>query len=97
MNQSQDKSKSSTMKYIENTVIKKSQFIGTTETVPALRIHTSIVFYIVVGLLAVFVIIAIFYGVSYCQKLYAKGKRNTTNIDGSNNLHYEDLPGSYRN
>ena len=97
MNQSQDKSKSSTMKYIENTMIKRSQFIGTTETGPAHRTHTSIVFYIVVGLLAVFVIIATFYGVTYCPKLYVKGKRNTPNTDESNNLHYEDLPGSLRN
>lgn len=88
MNQSQRESQQTTMKYITDTVIKGSHIIGKTETGP----FSKIVFYTVVGLMAVFVIIAIFYGVSYCPKLYNTRKRNAPNTDESVNAQYEDLP-----
>lgn len=88
MNQSQRESQQTTMKYIRETVIKGRNIIGTTETGP----FSKIVLYTVVGLMAVFVIIVIFYGVSYCPKLYNAGKRNAPNTDESVNAQYEDLP-----
>ena len=87
MNQSQRQSQQTTMKYIGDTVIKGSNIIGTTETGP----FSKIVFNTVVGLMAVFMIIAIFYGVSYCPKLYNAGKRNVPNTDESVNAQYEDM------
>ena len=92
MNQSQGESQQSTVKNTENTMIQGVQIIGTTETGPVSRTHTSVVFYIIVGLMTVFVIIAILYGVSYFPKLHTNGKRNEPNINESVDLHYEDLP-----
>ena len=87
MNQSQGESQQSTMKYLGDTVIKGGH-IGTTKTGP----FSKIVLYTVVGLMAVFVIIAVFYGVSYCPKLYNTGKRNAPNTDESVYSQFEDLP-----
>lgn len=79
MNQSQGKSQHSTMKYIGDTMIKGGHIVEKTKTGPL----SKIVVYVVIGLMAVFVIIAIFYGVSYCPKLYTAGKRNAPNMDES--------------
>lgn len=92
MNQSQWESQQSTVKHTGYTMIKGSQIIGTTETGPVSTIHTSVVFYIIVGLMTVFVVIAILYGISYFPKLHTKGKRNAPNINESVDVHYEDLP-----
>lgn len=69
-------------------MIKGGNIIGKIKTGP----FSKIVVYVVIGLMAVFVIIAIFYGASYCPKLYTTGKRNAPNTDESVNSQYEDLP-----
>ena len=93
MNQSQGESKQSTVKHTGNTMIQGSQIIGTTETGPVSRIHTSVVFFMILGLMTVFVIIPILYGVSYFPKLHTNGKRNEPNINES----FEQLRNHYIN